>query len=104
MGFEYNFKITKKDIDCLASEVDGIDGLDALFRLAPHFLDSDGSTYSYSGEPENADRWSSNIAIQDFGFRLCIYDRTPGSADMALMNFLLHELLGRCGRLEVEDE
>ena len=100
MGIEYNFRITKQDIQNLSRCPDGVDDLDQLLHSAPHFIEESESTYTYSEEPENEDRWPSNISIQEYGFCLCMYDR---SSDLKLMDYLIHELLDRCGHVEVED-
>lgn len=100
MGFEFNFKITAQDLEHLSRSPDGIEDLDRLLRSAPSFKEARGSTYTYSEEPEDHRRWPATISLQDSGFCLCIYNR---STEMRLMNFLIHELLSRCGRVEVED-
>jgi hypothetical protein len=102
MGYEYNFKITQQDIDNLSRHPDGIDNLDKLLRLAPYFTEYSDSTYYYIENKENKDRWPSNILIQDYGFCLCIYDGSSGSKDLEIMDYLIYELLHRCGRVEVE--
>ncbi len=103
MGFEYNFKMSKIDIENLSKCVDGIDNLDKLLRSAPHFFDKHELTYSYSEVPDNKDRWPSNISINQNGFCICIYDSSPASKDIDLFNYLMHQILERCGRVEVED-
>ncbi len=103
MGFEYNFKITEQDIESLAMNSDSIDNLDKLLRTAPCFIEKYKSTYTYSDEPENENRWPLTISVREYGFSLCIYNRSPGSLDWKLMNYLIFELLNRCGHVEVED-
>ena len=102
MGFEYAFKITETDIECLARCPDGIDSLEKLLRAAPHFIESDQTTFRY-GTPESQNEWPANISIEDFGLSVCIYRKSADSTDQALMNYLIHELLDRCGHVEVED-
>ena len=104
MGFEYNFIITKKDINNLSRNRDGIDDLDKLFRSAPYFIKYSDSTYYYNQKNDEADTWPSNISIQDYGFCLCIYDRNSDAKDLELVNYLIHELLHRCDRVEIENQ
>ena len=102
MGFEYIFKITQQDINNLSRNPDGIDDLDKLFRSAPYFCEYSDSTYYYIENKENKEKWPSNISIHKTGFCLCIFDGSSGSKDFEIMNYLIYELLHRCGRVEVE--
>jgi hypothetical protein len=103
MGFEYNFRIAEQDIENLSRCPDGINDLDKLLRSAPHFIEENEATYFYSEEPENENRWPSTISMQEYGFCLCIYNRSSGSSDQKLMDYLIYELLNRCGHVDVED-
>ena len=103
MGIEYNFIIKKQDIENFARNPDGIDNLDKLLRSALCFIEENNSAYTYSDEPENENRWPLTISIQEYGFCLCIYNRSPGSLDEKILNYLIYQLLNRCGHVEVED-
>lgn len=103
MGYEYQFNITKQDSDNLSRSADGINSLETLFSAAPGFIGKIGDVYSYTDQPGNNNRWCSTIDMTDKGFCLCIYQRTTDSLDQQLLNFLMREILNRCGRLEIED-
>jgi hypothetical protein len=103
MGFEYDFKITRQDIENLSRSPGRINSLDELLRSAPYFKEKSGSTYTYNEEPREKGKWPSTISLQEYGFCLCIHDQSPGSKDVELMDYLIHELLDRCGHVEIED-
>lgn len=103
MGYEYQFNITKQDSDNLSRSQDGINSLETLFSAAPGFISKTNDIYSYTDQPENNIRWCSTVSMTDNGFCLCIYQRTADSLDQQLLNFLMREILNRCGRLEIED-
>lgn len=99
MGHEYNFKVSEEDLKTLARHPDGVDSLQGILRSGPGFLGEAESIYSY-GEPNG---WLPTVWLHEDGFLLCIYDRSPDSPDRKLMDYLIHELLNRCGHVEVED-
>jgi hypothetical protein len=101
VGFEYRFKITGQDIENLSRSPGRIDSLVELLRSAPYFQAKSESTYTYNEESEN--EWPSTVSLEEYGFLLCIYDQSPGSRDVELMDYLVHELLDRCGHVEIED-
>ena len=101
VGFEYNFKVSEEDLKTLARHPDGVDNLPAILRSGPGFLGEAESIYSYGGSDQQD--WRPSVALHANGFYLCIYDRSPDSPDMKLVDYLIHELLHRCGRVEVEE-
>lgn len=103
MGYEYQFKIRSKDLRNLSRGVDGIDSLEKLLSAAPGFIKKNGNSYSYSDQPQNDQKWLSTVDLTTDGFCLCLYQRSANSFDQKLMQFLMQELLNRCGRLEVEN-
>ena len=100
MGYEYNFNISTEDLKNLSRNQDGINDLDRLLRSAPYFIEGDGSTYTYSENSGNKDVWPANISLQKYGFCLCVYGQP---LDKIIMDYLIYELLNRCGHVEVED-
>lgn len=103
MGIEFIFKITPADMNNLARHVDEIDSLEKVFCSAPFYISKYESVYSYSSEPDNENIWPSTVSLCEGGFILCIYNRAKDSADIQLMDYLIYELLDRCGRVEVEE-
>ena len=103
MGYEYRFRITPQDLENLSRCQDGINTLEKLLAVGPGFIEKNDVVFLYSDQPENEHRWPSTIHVDDAGFCLGIYQRTANSIDQQLLNFLMQELLNRCGRLEVAD-
>jgi hypothetical protein len=103
MGFEYNFRVTPQDVESLSRNPDGIDDLDKLLRAAPHFIEARDSTYIYDDASETESIWPTTISRDGDVLCVCIYDRSPGSRPREIMDYLVYELLGRCGHVEIED-
>jgi len=100
MGAEYRFKITPEQKADLVRTINGINSLDFLFRSAPHFIGEKEGIYSYSDDPQNPERWPSNIGLEEGGFVLAVYGY---AADTELLTYLVMQLLYLCGGVNVED-
>ena len=103
MGFEYRFRVSRQDMDHLGRNPDGITTLDTLLKSAPGFTGQVGSVYSFNDSSAERKRWPATALLDGDGFVLCLYERTPTSLDLALMNYLIHELIARSGHVEVEE-
>ena len=103
MGYEYKFIITEQDLDNLSRNPDAINTVEKILTDAPGFYQQSDKTFYYSETPENDKRWPSTIFLNESGFCLCIYQRINNSLDQQLLNYLMQELLNRCGRLQIED-
>lgn len=103
MGFEYQFHLSEQDKQTLARNPDGIDSLEKLLQSAPGYIGTGNGIYAYSEAPDNPERWPSSASLNADGFLLCIYSRKRDTLDQQLLDYLIRELLDRCGRVEVED-